>query len=87
MDRNLDHTTSINVMRRFQTVNDDMILSSCSALCAAMPQPSSTDVSDTRAKLFRNVVLLTDDRALSIKAMCANIPCRTIPSFIKWATT
>uniref|UniRef100_A0A915C3F4 PIN domain-containing protein n=1 Tax=Parascaris univalens TaxID=6257 RepID=A0A915C3F4_PARUN len=76
-----------NVSPEDKTVNDDMILSSCSALCATMPQPSSTDVSETRAKLFRNVVLLTDDRALHIKAVCANIPCRTIPSFIKWAAT
>ncbi|VDM36903.1 unnamed protein product [Toxocara canis] len=73
------------VSQEDKTVNDDMILSSCSALSATMPPPSSCDSSDGRTKLYRGVVLLTDDRALSIKAMCANIPCRTIPSFIKWA--
>uniref|UniRef100_A0A0M3KBB3 PINc domain-containing protein n=1 Tax=Anisakis simplex TaxID=6269 RepID=A0A0M3KBB3_ANISI len=71
-----------------KTVNDDMILSSCSALSSLLPNPLSASTESATIKpsrLYRSVVLLTDDRALSIKAICANIPCRTIASFLKWA--
>ncbi|KAH7724430.1 telomerase-binding protein EST1A-like protein [Aphelenchoides avenae] len=35
-------------------------------------------------ELSKKVVLLTDDRALRIKAMAARIPVRAVPEFMKW---
>ncbi|EFO27510.2 hypothetical protein LOAG_00974 [Loa loa] len=79
-----------------KAVNDDFILSSCVNFAKTRPKPANTlataqsalvrmvDV-EQPAKLYRSVVLLTEDRALNIKAVCENIPCRTVPSFMKWA--
>ncbi len=36
-------------------------------------------------RIQRKVVLLTEDRALKIKALSKNVPVRTIPSFVDWA--
>lgn len=77
-------------------MNDDFILSSCVNFAKTRSKPphalattqsASVCVLDAEqpAKLYRNVVLLTEDRALNIKAVCENIPCRTVPSFMKWA--
>ncbi|CAG9540846.1 unnamed protein product [Cercopithifilaria johnstoni] len=79
-----------------KTVNDDFILSSCVNFAktrskppnaVATTQSSSVSMIDAEqpTRLYRSVVLLTEDRALNIKAVCENIPCRTIPSFMKWA--
>ncbi|VDO27353.1 unnamed protein product [Onchocerca flexuosa] len=79
-----------------KAVNDDFILSSCVNFAKTQPKPSNavttaqsapTNVMDAEqpARLYRSVVLLTEDRALNIKAVCENIPCRTVPSFMKWA--
>ncbi|MCP9259487.1 Telomerase-binding protein est1a [Dirofilaria immitis] len=53
----------------------------------ATEQSASTCMVDVGqpTRLYRSVVLLTEDRALNIKAVCENIPCRTVPSFMKWA--
>ncbi|VDO20070.1 Uncharacterized protein BM_BM6808 [Brugia malayi] len=80
-----------------KAVNDDFILSSCVNFAKTRAKPpnaiataqsSSISMMDTEqlTKLYRNVVLLTEDRALNIKAICENIPCRTVPSFMKWAS-
>ncbi|VDK73374.1 unnamed protein product, partial [Onchocerca ochengi] len=79
-----------------KAVNDDFILSSCVNFAKTRPKPSnaittaqsvSINVKDAeqQARLYRSVVLLTEDRALNIKAVCENIPCRTVPNFMKWA--
>ena len=41
--------------------------------------------SDEAIRLHRDVVLLTDDRNLRLKAHVRNVPAKDIPSFLKWA--
>lgn len=36
-------------------------------------------------RLLREVVLLTDDRNLRVKALTRNVPVRDIPAFLAWA--
>lgn len=36
-------------------------------------------------KRVREVVLLTDDRNLRVKALAAELPARDLPSFVQWA--
>lgn len=40
---------------------------------------------DDPIRLLREVVLLTDDRNLRVKALTRNVPVRDIPTFLKWA--
>lgn len=42
-------------------------------------------VADDPIRLLREVVLLTDDRNLRVKALTRNVPVRDIPTFLKWA--
>ncbi|CAD6188384.1 unnamed protein product [Caenorhabditis auriculariae] len=71
-------------------INDDLIIQCCTALVGKTPEAAIGAVSelqndgDTR-RLFRNVVILSEDRGVTIKATAQQIPCRTVPSFIKWA--
>ncbi|TKR78280.1 hypothetical protein L596_019111 [Steinernema carpocapsae] len=66
-----------------KAVNDDLILSCCvqfeSKLGTANAQEDGEEI------LRRRVVLLTEDRALNIKAIAAQVPCRTVPNFVKWS--
>lgn len=48
------------------------------ALCVCL-------VADDPIRLLREVVLLTDDRNLRVKALTRNVPVRDIPTFLKWA--
>lgn len=41
--------------------------------------------SDDPIRLRREVVLLTDDRNLRVKALTRHVPVRDIPAFLKWA--
>lgn len=40
---------------------------------------------DGTVRLQREVVLLTDDRNLRVKALTRNVPVRDIPAFLSWA--
>ncbi|VDL76425.1 unnamed protein product [Nippostrongylus brasiliensis] len=72
-------------------LNDDRILQSCvnftqhepaqDSLFVDFKMPQSRDVPN----IYRNVVLLTEDRVLNMKAMSQQIPCRTMTRFMKWA--
>lgn len=42
------------------------------------------DFIDEPRKLFREVVLLTDDRNLRVKALARDVPVREIPDFMQW---
>uniref|UniRef100_A0A1I8ATU0 PINc domain-containing protein n=1 Tax=Steinernema glaseri TaxID=37863 RepID=A0A1I8ATU0_9BILA len=64
-----------------KAVNDDRILSCCVQFEAKMS--SSTEPAEGTLK--RRVVLLTEDRALKIKAITMQVPCRTIPNFVEWS--
>eukprot|EP00066_Takifugu_rubripes_P020463 XP_011609729.1 PREDICTED: telomerase-binding protein EST1A isoform X2 [Takifugu rubripes] len=67
---------------RQQGNNDDVILSCCLHYCKDKAKdfmPSGT------VRLQREVVLLTDDRNLRVKALTRNVPVRDIPAFLSWA--
>lgn len=42
-------------------------------------------LSDEPIRLQREVVLLTDDRNLRLKAHTRNVPVKNAPAFLKWA--
>ncbi|XP_014224992.1 telomerase-binding protein EST1A isoform X2 [Trichogramma pretiosum] len=66
--------------------NDDKILNTCLSLCKSNKDQSNDTVGlgQTR-KLKRDVVLLTEDRNLRVKAIARDIPVRELLDFIKWA--
>lgn len=80
--------------------NDDKILSACLALCKGSTEnqvegniPTAHNknavvrdniVGEPR-KLFRDVVLLTEDRNLRVKALARDVPVRELPDFLQWA--
>uniref|UniRef100_W6NCE7 Telomerase activating protein Est1 domain containing protein n=1 Tax=Haemonchus contortus TaxID=6289 RepID=W6NCE7_HAECO len=74
-----------------ELVNDDRILRSCVNYTQLEPAPESlfSDVKVPQGRempnIYRNLVLLTEDRVLNMKAMCQHIPCRTMVRFMKWA--
>ncbi|CAB3403458.1 unnamed protein product [Caenorhabditis bovis] len=77
--------------KKERKVNDDLILESCLNLIAnavASPSPSiPSSVAESHENVIhRNVVLLTEDRGLSIKAMCQRVPCRHIQQFSSLAS-
>lgn len=37
-------------------------------------------------RLVRDVVLLTDDRNLRVKALTRDVPVRELPDFVRWAS-
>lgn len=47
-------------------------------LCSLVP-------TEEPIRLLREVVLLTDDRNLRVKALTRNVPVRDIPAFLTWA--
>ncbi|XP_029049642.1 telomerase-binding protein EST1A-like isoform X2 [Osmia bicornis bicornis] len=78
------------------TRNDDRILATCLSLCkAANKDQANADVNESipliRAeegqprRLRREVVLLTEDRNLRVKALARDVPVREVPDFMQWA--
>lgn len=76
--------------------NDDRVLATALALHANLTNTANTTVdADSRSddrretskvnRRVREVVLLTDDRNLRVKALAAELPTRDLPSFIQWA--
>ncbi|XP_058267513.1 telomerase-binding protein EST1A isoform X2 [Hemibagrus wyckioides] len=64
--------------------NDDVILSCCLHYC----KDKAKDFMPAQrgpVRLQREVVLLTDDRNLRVKALTRNVPVRDIPTFLRWA--
>lgn len=67
-------------------INDDKILAACLSLCSDPTlRGDMQDLKTESLRLKRNLVLLTEDRALNIKAVAKNVPVRTVPSFARWA--
>ncbi|XP_076755865.1 telomerase-binding protein EST1A isoform X2 [Xylocopa sonorina] len=79
------------------TTNDDRILATCLSLCKAgnkdqvnagelngPPLVLSTEEGQPR-RLRREVVLLTEDRNLRVKALARDVPVREVPDFMQWA--
>ncbi|XP_028937859.1 telomerase-binding protein EST1A isoform X1 [Ornithorhynchus anatinus] len=65
--------------------NDDLILSCCLHYCKDKAKDFMPTNKDEPIRLLREVVLLTDDRNLRVKALTRNVPVRDIPAFLKWA--
>ncbi|XP_067348291.1 telomerase-binding protein EST1A isoform X1 [Channa argus] len=65
--------------------NDDVILSCCLHYCKDKAKDFMADQRNGTVRLHREVVLLTDDRNLRVKALTRNVPVRDIPAFLSWA--
>ncbi|XP_066490877.1 telomerase-binding protein EST1A isoform X2 [Tiliqua scincoides] len=70
---------------RQQGNNDDLILSCCLHYCNDKAKDFMPANKDDPIRLLREVVLLTDDRNLRVKALTRNVPVRDIPTFLRWA--
>ncbi|KAI3373761.1 hypothetical protein L3Q82_022346, partial [Scortum barcoo] len=68
-----------------QGTNDDVILSCCLHYCKDKAKDFMPDQKNGTVRLQREVVLLTDDRNLRVKALTRNVPVRDIPAFLSWA--
>ncbi|BFZ18618.1 hypothetical protein BsWGS_21657 [Bradybaena similaris] len=66
-------------------VNDDIILNCCLHYCKDMAREFMPRDRDQPVRLYREVVLLTDDRNLRLKAHTCNVPVKDVPSFKKWS--
>ncbi|XP_049638003.1 telomerase-binding protein EST1A [Suncus etruscus] len=65
--------------------NDDLILSCCLHYCKDKAKDFMPTNKEEPIRLLREVVLLTDDRNLRVKALTRNVPVRDIPAFLSWA--
>ncbi|XP_063966435.1 telomerase-binding protein EST1A-like [Lytechinus pictus] len=65
--------------------NDDHILRCCMHYCSDDPRQYMPADKDAPLQIKREVVLLTDDRNLRVKAIQQNVPVRDIIMFIRWA--
>lgn len=65
--------------------NDDVILSCCLHYCNDKAKDFMPNQKNGTVRLRREVVLLTDDRNLRVKALTRNVPVRDIPAFLNWA--
>ncbi|XP_030078072.1 telomerase-binding protein EST1A [Microcaecilia unicolor] len=65
--------------------NDDLILSCCLHYCKDKAKDFMPSTKDEPIRLRREVVLLTDDRNLRVKALTHHVPVRDIAAFLKWA--
>jgi protein SMG6 len=69
--------------------NDDFILNACLHFIKDKPFDKSLKEGVTNSvesnSIFREAILLTDDRNLRVKALVHNVPVKSLPVFIKWA--
>ncbi|GLV32356.1 Smg6 [Carabus blaptoides fortunei] len=69
--------------------NDDRILATCLSLCRNVKdqhaETSELQVPGGPRRIYREVVLLTEDRNLRVKALARDVPVRELPDFLQWA--
>ncbi|ESP00994.1 hypothetical protein LOTGIDRAFT_225561 [Lottia gigantea] len=65
--------------------NDDLILSCCLHYCKDKARDFMPKGKDAPVHLYRDVVLLTDDRNLRLKAHTCNVPVKEVGAFKKWS--
>ncbi|XP_050308985.1 telomerase-binding protein EST1A-like isoform X2 [Anthonomus grandis grandis] len=63
--------------------NDDKILTTCLVLCKN--QQAGDPKEGEPRHLIREVVLLTEDRNLRVKAHARDVPVRALPDFMRWS--
>ncbi|XP_015794937.1 telomerase-binding protein EST1A isoform X3 [Tetranychus urticae] len=70
-----------------RTNNDDLVLSSCLQFIKKRNSSKQTNPEDTDGivNIFRETVLLTDDRNLRVKALSHNVPVKSLPVFLQFA--
>jgi len=66
-------------------INDDIILSCCLHYCKDNARDFMPKAKDEPVRLYRDVVLLTEDRNLRLKAHTCNVPVKDVPAFRKWS--
>ncbi|XP_045475193.1 telomerase-binding protein EST1A isoform X2 [Harmonia axyridis] len=64
--------------------NDDKILTTCLNLSKSHMKEMESKEGEPR-QIYREVVLLTDDRNLRVKAHSTDVPVRELSDFMKWA--
>ncbi|XP_043684021.1 telomerase-binding protein EST1A-like isoform X3 [Vespula pensylvanica] len=68
------------------TRNDDRILATCLSLCRTGNKDHNNPAEEGQPRrLRREVVLLTEDRNLRVKALARDVPVREVPDFMEWA--
>ncbi|XP_070165700.1 telomerase-binding protein EST1A isoform X3 [Polyergus mexicanus] len=67
------------------TRNDDRILTTCLSLCRSNKDQANAAEEGQPRRLRREVVLLTEDRNLRVKALARDVPVREVPDFMQWA--
>ncbi|GFN92827.1 telomerase-binding protein est1a [Plakobranchus ocellatus] len=66
-------------------INDDIILNCCLHYCKDMARDFMPKGKDEPVRLHRDVVLLTEDRNLRLKAHTCNVPVKDVPKFKRWS--
>ncbi|CAL8068762.1 unnamed protein product [Calicophoron daubneyi] len=95
------YRTEVNGGREPGQTNDDVILTCCSHFCKDEPDRFYTDTHGDLARdqdqsfgldqnnqpkrIVREVVLLTSDRNLRVKALNLNVPARPLRTFVWWS--
>uniref|UniRef100_A0A1E1XLZ5 Putative nonsense-mediated mrna decay protein n=1 Tax=Amblyomma sculptum TaxID=1581419 RepID=A0A1E1XLZ5_AMBSC len=69
----------------YKGTNDDQILTCCLLLCRDRAEHALPREPDAPVKLYRETVLITEDRNLCVKALTHNVPVRDLPAFLRWA--
>ncbi|XP_038058981.1 telomerase-binding protein EST1A-like [Patiria miniata] len=69
----------------FKGCNDDLILKCCLHYVDDRAKDFMPTTKDAPIRLYRDVVLLTNDRNLRVKALQQNVPVKDITAFAKWA--
>ncbi|XP_063972078.1 telomerase-binding protein EST1A-like isoform X3 [Diachasmimorpha longicaudata] len=77
----VEEDTSLDGLTR----NDDRILATCLSLCKGANKDQVVVEEGQPRRLRREVVLLTEDRNLRVKALARDVPVREVPDFIQWA--
>ncbi|RWS15315.1 telomerase-binding protein EST1A-like protein [Dinothrombium tinctorium] len=65
--------------------NDDLVLSCCLQFIKERPSERNLQESGEIINIFRETVLLTEDRNLRVKALSQNVPVKSLPVFLQWA--
>lgn len=69
----------------YKGTNDDQILTCCLLLCKDRVDHVLPREPDAPVKLYRETVLITEDRNLCVKALTHHVPVRDLPAFLRWA--
>ncbi|XP_078044593.1 uncharacterized protein LOC144474030 isoform X1 [Augochlora pura] len=78
-------TVEEDVDKDGSTRNDDRILATCLSLCKTGNKDQASAEESQPRRLRREVVLLTEDRNLRVKALARDVPVREVPDFMQWA--